>query len=53
MNLDLGQYAVEVLSAYAGALALLAGLIVASVLRARSVARRLSETETRREARLK
>lgn len=48
MNIDLGQYAVEVLSAYAGGLALLLGLIVASVLRARSVARRLAETENRR-----
>ncbi|MEJ6388986.1 heme exporter protein CcmD [Gymnodinialimonas ulvae] len=51
MNVDLGPYVVEVLSAYAGGIALLLGLIVASVLRARSVARRLAETEHRREVR--
>ncbi|MBF9041736.1 heme exporter protein CcmD [Rhodobacterales bacterium HKCCE4037] len=53
MSLDLGQYAVPVLSAYAGALGLLLVLIVASVLRARSVARRLAETEQRRGVRAK
>jgi heme exporter protein CcmD len=52
MTLDLGQHAVPVLSAYAGALGLLALLIVASVLRARSVAQRLNETESRREGRV-
>ncbi len=53
MSLDLGQYAVEVLSAYAGAIIVLAALIIASVLRARSVARRLAEMERRREARVR
>lgn len=53
MNLDLGQYAVEVLSAYGVGLALLLGLIVVSVLRARSVARRLAEMENRRGGRTK
>ncbi len=51
MSVDLGRYAIEVLSAYAGALILLAGVIAASVVRARSVARRLAETEERRAAR--
>ena len=48
---DLGPYAVEVLSAYAGTLALLAALVAVSVLRARRVARRLDEIETRRNGR--
>lgn len=46
---DLGQYAVPVLSAYAGTLAALVVLIGASILRARRVARRLNEVEARRQ----
>ncbi len=45
---DLGRYAVEVLSAYAGSLILLAGLIVASVWRARKVLEQLRDAEDRR-----
>jgi heme exporter protein D len=45
---DLGQYAVPVLSAYAGTLALLVALIAASIWRARRVARHLDEIEARR-----
>ena len=44
---DLGRYALEVSLAYGVSLALLLGIIVLSVARARSVARRLNETETR------
>ena len=51
MNVDLGQHAVAVLSAYAGALVLLVVLIVVSVARARSVVHRLADMERRREAR--
>lgn len=46
--LDLGQYAVPVLSAYAGTIACLCVLVVASVIRARRVAKRLAEVEARR-----
>ena len=42
---DLGRYAAEVLAAYGVSLVLLAGLVWASVARARAVARRLSEVE--------
>jgi len=45
---DLGQYAVEVLSAYAGALLLLVGVVLASVFKARRVRARLEEVEGRR-----
>ncbi|MEX3014975.1 heme exporter protein CcmD [Gymnodinialimonas hymeniacidonis] len=53
MNVDLGQYAVEVLSAYAGAIVCLVAVIAASIIRARSVARRLAEMERQREARVR
>ena len=46
---DLGRYAAEVLAAYGVSLVLLAGLIVASVWKARRVRARLHEVETRRE----
>ncbi|WP_439650085.1 heme exporter protein CcmD [Gymnodinialimonas mytili] len=45
---DLGQYVVEVLSAYGVALLLLAALVIASVWRARRVAQQLTEVEARR-----
>lgn len=45
---DLGPYTVTVLSAYAGTIACILGLIGASILRARRVARRLTEVEARR-----
>lgn len=48
---DLGQYATEVLSAYAGAIGLLVALIAASIWRARRVARHLDEVESRRSGR--
>ena len=44
---DLGRYAVEVLSAYAVSIALLAGIVVLSVARARRVRRELEEAEAR------
>ena len=47
---DLGAYAVEVLSAYAGTLALLAALIVASIWKARRVLRQLRDAEARRDS---
>jgi len=47
---DLGAYAVEVLSAYAVTLLLLAALVVASIWKARRVLRQLREAEARREA---
>lgn len=50
MMVDLGQYAGPVLGAYAGTIALLLGLVVASVLRARRVKRQLSAVEARRAA---
>lgn len=46
---DLGRYATEVLSAYAGAIALLVILIAASVWKARKVLRQLREAENRRD----
>ncbi|WP_224815197.1 heme exporter protein CcmD [Hasllibacter sp. MH4015] len=49
MNVDLGQYAAEVLSAYAGTLALLALLLIGSIWKARRVARHLADVEARRE----
>lgn len=48
MMVDLGQYAVPVLSAYAGTIICLCVLVVASILRARRIARRLTDVETRR-----
>ncbi|MCR9067256.1 MAG: heme exporter protein CcmD [Rhodobacteraceae bacterium] len=45
---DLGRYAVEVLSAYAGSLSVLAILVVLSVIRARRVRARLDAVEARR-----
>jgi len=47
---DLGRYAVEVLSAYAGTLLLLAALIAGSIWKARRVLRQLREAEARRKA---
>ena len=44
---DLGRYAVEVLSAYAVSILLLAGIVALSVLRARKVRRELDEAEAR------
>ena len=44
---DLGAYAVEVSLAYAGSLALLAGLLVVSVLQSRRARRLLDEAERR------
>lgn len=44
---DLGDYAVEVLSAYAGSLALLAALVALSVVRWRKVKRQLEDVERR------
>jgi heme exporter protein CcmD len=46
---DLGQYALVVLSAYAGTIVCLLVLICASILRSRRIARRLTEVEGRRE----
>jgi heme exporter protein D len=45
---DLGQYAVEVLSAYAASIALLLVIVIASVWKARRVLRKLSAVEERR-----
>ena len=45
---DLGQYAVEVLLAYAGSILLLIALIVATILRAKQVRRQLEDVEARR-----
>ena len=45
---DLGPYAVEVLSAYAGTLALLLILVAGSVLQGRRTRLRLKEFEARR-----
>ncbi|MDB2548179.1 heme exporter protein CcmD [Paracoccaceae bacterium] len=47
---DLGPYAVEVLSAYAGTLALLLILVAGSVLQGRKTRLRLEEFEARRNA---
>ncbi|WP_216364877.1 MULTISPECIES: heme exporter protein CcmD [Rhodobacterales] len=45
---DLGRYATEVLSAYAGSLALLILVVVVSIWQARRVQRRLNSVEERR-----
>ncbi len=45
---ELGRYAFAVLTSYGAALALLSGLIVYSVLRAKRVLRQLREAEARR-----
>ncbi len=47
---DLGTYAVEVLSAYGVSLALIAGLVALSFLRAARVRRALDEAEARSRA---
>ncbi len=47
---DLGKYAVEVLAAYGVSIALLLGLIGASVWRSRKVRARLATVEAAREA---
>lgn len=47
---DLGQYAVPVLSAYGGTIVCLLVLVGASVLRARRVAQKLADVEARRAA---
>jgi heme exporter protein D len=47
---DLGRYATEVLSAYAGSIALLGLLIAASVWKARKVLRQLRDAENRRDS---
>jgi heme exporter protein D len=44
---DLGTYAIEVMSAYAVSIALLGGIVVLSVARARRVRRELDEAEAR------
>jgi heme exporter protein D len=44
---DLGRYAFEVLSAYGVSLALIAGLVVLSLVRAARVRRALDEAEAR------
>ena len=46
---DLGKYAVEVLSAYGVTLALVGGLVWASLARAARVRRRLAEAEALRD----
>jgi len=46
---DLGRYATEVLSAYAGTIALLILLIAGSVWKARRVLRQLRDAENRRD----
>jgi heme exporter protein D len=45
---DLGQYAVEVLSAYAASILLLVVIVIASIWKARRVLRRLTDVEERR-----
>ncbi len=45
---DLGQYAAEVLSAYAGTIFLLMALVAGSVWKARRVRQALAEVEARR-----
>lgn len=47
---DLGQYAVPVLSAYAGTIACLVALVGFSVRRSRRVANALAQVEARRAA---
>ncbi len=46
---DLGRYAAEVLSAYAGTFVLLAALILASVWKSKRVLKQMREAEKRRE----
>lgn len=46
---DLGAYRVEVLSAYAGTLLLLAVLVATSIWKARRTLRQLRDAEARRE----
>lgn len=50
---DLGQYAVPVLSAYAGTIVCLVALVGLSVLRSRRTARALALVEARRASRAK
>ncbi len=45
---DLGKYAVTILSAYGVTIVLLAGIILASLVRARQTKRQLAELEARR-----
>lgn len=45
---DLGRYAVEVLSAYAGSLTVLVAVVVLSIRRAKRVRARLDRVEARR-----
>lgn len=45
---DLGRYAVEVMSAYAGSILLLVAIVAVSVWRARKVRRDLESVEARR-----
>jgi heme exporter protein D len=45
---DLGQYAAEVLSAYAASILLLVAIVIASIWKARRVLRRLTDVEERR-----
>ncbi|MGR3710509.1 MAG: heme exporter protein CcmD, partial [Alterinioella nitratireducens] len=47
---DLGAYRVEVLSAYAGTLLLLAVLVATSIWKARRTLRQLRDAEARRES---
>jgi len=47
---DLGSYATEVLSAYAGSILLLAVLVAGSVWKARKVLRQLRDAENRRDS---
>jgi heme exporter protein D len=44
---DLGPYMAEVLAAYGASLALIAGLVVSSLVRSARVRRRLEEAEAR------
>ncbi|MBY4892494.1 heme exporter protein CcmD [Rhodobacteraceae bacterium N5(2021)] len=50
MMVDLGQYAVPILSAYAGTIVCLVALVIASVVRARRIAKRLADVEARRKS---
>lgn len=45
---DLGKYAATVLAAYGASLVLLAGIVLATVLRGRRVRRQLRDAEARR-----
>lgn len=46
---DLGEYAFEVTLAYAGSLALLAGIVWLSVAQSRAAKKRLQDTERRQD----